>query len=113
EVPTTGGPPERLLRAELARLAPSPARERAVAALGELERARDRVAAAAGAPERLDEALAALDRTFAELTGQDGVRNPGEAYAGRTIAGEDCVRDVEVAIGPALVARLAGPLELV
>lgn len=113
EVPTVGGPPEELLRAELARLAPSPARDRAAAALDELVRARDRVAAAAGSAERVDEALGALERTFGELTGQEGVRSHGETYAGRTLAGEDCVRDVDVAIGPALLERLAGPLELV
>ena len=113
EVPTTGGPPERLLRAELERLAPSPARDRAFAALDTLERARDRVAAAAGSAERLDEALDEIERTFVGLTGQDSVRNHGEAYAGRTIVGEDCVRDVEVAVGPPLLERLAGPLQLV
>ena len=47
------------------------------------------------------------------VTGQDSVRNHGEAYAGRAIVGEDCVRDVDVAIGPPLVERLSGPLELV
>lgn len=113
EVPTTGGPPERLLRAALERLAPSSARDRALAALAELEQARDRVSAAAGSADHVDAAIAALERTFVLLTGQDSVRNHGEAYAGRTIVGEDCVRDVEVAIGPPLVARLAGPLELV
>ncbi len=113
EVPTTGGPPERLLRAELERLAPSPARDRAFAALEALERARDRVSAAAGSADRVDEALDAIERTFVELTGRDSVRNHGEAYAGRTIAGEDCVRDVEVALGPPLLERLSGPLQLV
>jgi hypothetical protein len=113
EVPTTGGPPEHLLRAALERLAPSPARDRAVAALEALERARDGVAAAAGSAERVDAALEVLERTFVALTGQEGVRRHGEAYAGRTLAGEDCVRDVEVAIGPAVVERLAGPLRLV
>lgn len=121
EVPTTGGAPERLLRGEIEQLASSPARARALAALDELEAARDRVsgaACAAGAPElagvdALDTALDGLERTFVALTGQDSVRNHGEAYAGRTIAGEDCVRDVEVALGPAVIDRLSGPLELV
>ena len=113
EVPTTGGPPERLLRAQLERIAPCPARERAVAALDALEEARDRLASAAGSPERVDEAIDALEQTFVALTGQDSVRSHGEAYAGRTIVGEDCVRDVAVTIGPPIVQRLAGPLELV
>lgn len=113
EVPTTGGPPERLLRAQLERIAPCPARDRAVAALDALEQARDRLAAAAGSPEGVDEAIDALEQTFVAVTGQDSVRNHGEAYAGRTIVGEDCVRDVEVTIGPPVVQRLAGPLGLV
>jgi hypothetical protein len=113
EVPTTGGPPEHLLRAALDRLAPSPARDRAFAALDALERARDRVSAAAGSAVRVDEAIDELERTFVGVTGQDSVRNPGETYAGRTIVGEDCVRGVDVAIGPGIVERLAGPLELV
>lgn len=113
EVPTTGDPPERLLRAELDRLEPSPARDRAFAALEALERARDRVSAAAGSAARLDEALDAIERTFVELTGRDSTRHHGEAYAGRTIVGEDCVRDVEVELGPPLLERLSGPLQLV
>lgn len=113
EVPTTGGPPERLLRDALARLAPAPAVARAHAALDALEAARDGVTAAAGDAARVDAALDALERTFVELTGQEGVRSHGEAYAGRTLAGEDCVRDVDVAFGPALLERLSGPLQLV
>ena len=113
EVPTTGGPPERLLFAELERLAPSPARDQALDALASLERARDGVAAAAGTAEPLDHAIDELERTFVTLTGQDSVRHHGEAYAGRTIVGEDCVRDVEVELGLPLVERLSGPLQLV
>lgn len=113
EVPTRGGPPEQLLRTELARIAPSAARDRASAALSSLERGRDAVAAAGGSAEQVAHAIGDLERLFVSLTGLDSVRNPGEAYAGRTIVGLDCVRDVDVAIGPGVVARLAGPLELV
>lgn len=113
EVPTKGGPPERLLRAALAQIADGPARARGIAALDELEHARDRVAAAAGSAPDLDAAIDDLQRTFVALTGHDSVRHHGEAYAGRTIVGEDCVRDVEVVFGPPLIARLAGPLQLV
>jgi hypothetical protein len=113
EVPTTGGPPEQLLRAELERLSPTAARDRAFAALAELERARDQVSAAAGSSERVDAAIAGLERVFVEVTGQDSVRGAGEAYAGRTIVGEDCERDVDVALGPPLIERLSGPLQLV
>ncbi len=113
EVPTCGDAPERLLHAALDRLPDAEARTRARAALTALERARDGVALAAGDLPRLEAALDRMDRTFVELTRQDSTRNSGETYAGRTLLGEDCVRDVEVEIGPAVLERLAGPLELV
>jgi hypothetical protein len=112
EVPTVGGRPEALLRSALARLAPSPTRARGLAALATLEQARDGVAAATGSA-RLETAIAELEQTFAAMTEHASTRNPGEAYAGRTIVVEDCERDVELALGPPVIDRLAGPLELV
>jgi len=53
EVPTTGGPPEELLRAELERLPAGEPRRRATAALAALEAGRDQVSAAAGDADRL------------------------------------------------------------
>jgi Lantibiotic dehydratase, N terminus len=101
------------LRSELDRLAPTPARDRAFAMLDTLESARDRVSAAAGSAELLDAAIAALEDTFVGLTGQDSTRGHGQAYAGRTLVGEDCVRGVDVDVGPPLIERIAGPLQLV
>jgi len=112
DTPTTGGRPEALLRGELERLASGPARDRALAALAELERARDEVAEAAGSPARLSVAFDRLDQTFASLTGVDPVRHPGQTYAARTIAFEQCKRDVQLEVGPAVCQRLAPPLRL-
>jgi hypothetical protein len=112
EVPTTGDDPEVLLRRSLAELGDAPAVHAARTQLDELVAARDRVADAAGSAERVDAALDALEQTFLRLTGQEGVRHHGEAYAGRTLAGEDCERDVDVVLGPAMRDVLR-PLELV
>jgi hypothetical protein len=100
------------LRRQLERMPDSPARAGALAALGELEAARDGVAAAAGDADALDRALAALDDTFVRLTGRPPTRLSGRTYAGRTLVVEECVRDVEVAVGPALREQLAAPLAL-
>ncbi len=112
-VPTAGFAPERGLRAELARLAPSAAREAAEGALGELEAARDRVAAAAGQPDLLDEAMAALDETFVRLTGKGASRNAGKTYAGRSTFFEDCRRDSTLVLGRSVLDRIASPLALI
>lgn len=98
------------LRAALEAHASAAVRERGLAALGRLEVARDGVAAAS--PVELGGALAALDATFTELTGREASRNPGQAYGARTLAYLDCMRDLDVTIGPGLLARLAPALEV-
>jgi hypothetical protein len=112
EIPTKGAAPEVLMREALGGL-PDASRARVHATLARFEHARDVVAAAAGQPEKLDDALATLDESFHELTGLEGVRMEGRTYAGRTLVGEDCVRDVDVTLGAGFVERLRGPLALV
>jgi Lantibiotic dehydratase, N terminus len=109
DVPTSGGRPEALLRAELERVE-GPARGRALEALDRLEAARDDVGRAAGSPELLDGALRRLDETFIELTEAEPSRRHGQTYAGRTVGFEMCRRDVEVEVGPGLWRELAPPL---
>lgn len=110
-----GGPtsPERELRARLSALPPGEPRERALFALGALCDAKDRVAAAAGDPEALGEAMAALEATFGELTGQRAQRSEGKTYAGRTLVYEDCLRNVRAEAGRAFLDRLGPPLAVV
>jgi hypothetical protein len=112
EVPTTGAHPERLIRGVLEALPPSPARARATGALDEIDAARDRVAAAAGDPASLDGAAAGLEELFARVTGKEGTRRGGELYAARTLFYEDCRRDADVSIGPALVDAVRAPIAL-
>jgi hypothetical protein len=101
---------EHELRAALEAHADASLRERGLAALDRLEAARDTLADAS--PEELADALAALDATFVELTGRDAVRNPGQAYGARTLAYIDCMRDLNVTIGPGLLAELAPALQV-
>lgn len=101
---------ERELRAALEAHADAATRERGLAALDRLEAARDAVAAAS--PDALRDTLAALDATFTEVTGAAAFRNPGQAYGARTLSYVDCMRDLDVTIGPGLLARLAPALHV-
>ena len=90
--------PERDLRARLAGDADG------LAALDRLEAAR---AAAAGASrDALPLALDELDRVFEELTGRPAVRGEGDSGGGRTVAYLDCMRDLDLTLGPAVLDEL-------
>ena len=107
----TGPHAEDELRAQLERHVDDGVRERGLAALDRLVAARDALAAAPA--DGLLEALGALDAVFVELTGLEPVRNPGRAYGARTLAYLDCMRDLDVTIGPDLRAELAPALQVI
>ncbi len=104
--------PERNLRRVLERIGDRRLREPALAALTELETARDAVTSAAGIADTLDRAIAGLETRFTQLTGLDATRAAGSTYAARTLVYEDCRRDIEVEIGPHILAALGPPLSL-
>ncbi|MQS10735.1 lantibiotic dehydratase [Streptomyces kaniharaensis] len=104
--------PERTLIARLELIPDPEVRAHAIAMVDRLVAARDEVAAAAGDDVALEAAMARLGACFEEITGVGGERRPGQTYAGRTLVYEDTVRDVRVALGPALREQLAGPLTL-
>jgi hypothetical protein len=81
---------------------------RGLAALSELEAARNALARAGR--DALPAALAELDETFTRLTDTSPTRNPGRAYGARTLAYLDCMRDLHVTIGPALLDEIAPAL---
>jgi hypothetical protein len=112
EIPTGTSAPEAALFAQLSSMPASDARARALASLDVLEQRRADVAGASGDPSALDAALDRLETTFASLTGSAATRRGGETYAGRTLVYEDCRRDVELSLGPALRERLGPPLAL-
>jgi hypothetical protein len=104
--------PEKTLRGLLNLIEEQSTRQQAFAALNELEAARSEVVAAQEDPEKLDSALANLDSVFIRLTGEEPTRAHGQTYAARTLVYEDCVRDVEINLGPAFFESLSEPLSL-
>jgi len=112
EIPTTLARPEQNLRQQLARAPECEARTRALAIVDEFETLRTNVAAAGEDERPLDDSIAALDLAFERVTGTAAQRRGGQAYAGRTLLFEDCVRDVDLRLGRALIDRLAPALTL-
>jgi hypothetical protein len=112
ELPVEAGAEKRLRRA-LHRIEAADLRLPVLAALDELENARQHVAAANTHSEALDASLQALEETFIRLTGRETSRAAGEMYAGRTLIYNDCQRDLQIEIGPALVSELGPPLSLI
>lgn len=104
--------PQQALREQLARIGDAAVREPAMAALDQLEAGRQAVADAVGDPDRLTGAMSALQNVFTRHTGSAAVRRPGQFYAGRTLVHEECRRDLDVVVGPELVATLMPPLSL-
>ena len=83
-------------------------RARGLRALTALEAARDALARADA--RALPAALAALDAEFVRLTGAAPTRNPGRAYGARTLAYVDCMRDLDVTLGPDVLAEITPAL---
>jgi hypothetical protein len=104
--------PERSLRELLGRIDDLAAKAPLERALDELEAIRRKLADAAGDADATSAALANLDATFNEITGQAATRSAGKTYAGRTLVYEDCVRDCEVEIGPDVLAEIGPALSL-
>jgi hypothetical protein len=105
--------PERGLVRALERIADEPLRAWSMGLLAELERDRAAVALAADDQRTLSGALEALDQTFTRLTTAEASRNPGRTYGSKRVVYEDCCRDLDVDLGPLMLAELAAPLSLV
>jgi hypothetical protein len=101
--------PERDLRSLLTAHPDERVRTRGTAMLERLVAARDAVAAASAA--HLRTRLATLDSAFVELTGGEPVRNHGRAYGARTLAYVDCMRDLDVTLGPTLITEVRPALQ--
>lgn len=99
--------PERELRLQLDRRSDRTT-ERLLAALKQLEAAREAVVAAS--PEHLSGSLRELDVLFERLTGRSAVRRPDDAEGGPTPVYLDCMRDVDLTLGPALTGELSNGL---
>lgn len=93
--PLPMGPfPERALRPQLAD----------TSGLDRLEVARDAVTSSRR--EEVPAALDHLDAVFEGITGRPAARAEGDSGGGRTIAYLDCMRDLDMTLGPALLDEL-------
>lgn len=104
---------EQDLRAQLERIDDESLRTQALALLTGMEKGRQAVARAAGDASALDRALEELEERFSGLCGLAPTRDAGATYAGRTLVYEDCQRDLEMNIGPAVIHELDSPLRLI
>jgi hypothetical protein len=100
--------PERDLRDRLTRHPDPQVRERGLVALDRLEAARQAVADAGR--DGLLEVMIALDSLFQELAGRPAVWAEGDADGGRTVAYLDCMRDLDMTLGPGVLAELRATL---
>ena len=83
--------------------------ERGLGLLGRLEAARSTVAAADGVDD-LVRSLDEFDTTYQELTGEAPAPGEESAGGGRTPLYLDCMRDLDIQLGPAIVSELAGAM---
>ncbi|MBA2460864.1 MAG: hypothetical protein H0V45_03720 [Actinobacteria bacterium] len=65
---------------------------------------------AAAGPEQVAAALDQLDRVFEEVSGRAAERSDGDSGGGRTIAYLDCMRDLDLTLGPTVVDELRASL---
>ena len=79
-----------------------------VGGLDRLEVARAAVAAAP--PTGVAAALDQLDRTFEAVAGRSAARAEGDSGGGRTVAYLDCMRDLDMTLGPAVLDELRASL---
>jgi hypothetical protein len=105
--------PERSARTLLSRVPDASVREPAERALAELTAARDDGAAAAGDADRVAAAMAGLEATFTRLSGAPASRGAGQAYAGRTLVYEECLRGDTVQLGSDTLDGIREALALV
>lgn len=99
--------PERELRAQLE----ARGEQKGLQSLDRLEEARRAVAGASG-PEQVLAALEKFDASFEELTGEPPRPAEDGAEGGRTPLYLDCMRDLDIRLGPGVVNELASSLPI-
>jgi amino acid adenylation domain-containing protein len=105
--------PERSAAAILSRVSDERVRGPAEAALGQLTAARDELSGAAGDADRVAAAMAGLEATFTRMAGLAPTRRAGAAYAGRTLAYEECSRGDAVRLGADALDGIRAALAMV
>ncbi|TLQ44535.1 lantibiotic dehydratase [Streptomyces marianii] len=105
--------PERQLRGQLMRVSDVKRRTAALRDLDDVVRAVAALKEHAAEPERLARALTAAEEVFVRVTGERAEQGAGQFYAGKRIAYEDCVADLDVKLGPEVLGKVGPVLELV
>jgi hypothetical protein len=100
------------LREQIVRVGDPEVRREALNLLDKIGAAFTEVDAAAGDPMELNRTMRNLERVFEEVTNAPRNRNPGTTYGGRTVAYEDCQRDIEIQITPDLLGPIVPALSL-
>lgn len=95
-----------VLDARLAAIADERVRHRARATLAPFEAALRSLEAAAGDADAVAGAQSALAGAFSEASGASAARRSGRMYAGRGVAYEETLRDLEMELGEDFLARV-------
>jgi hypothetical protein len=103
---------DRALESLVAGIGDAELRATATAVLDRMKAAKASVRDAGGKPENLYSALQNIDSTFEQVTGTTARRSAGSMYAGRTIVYEDCRRNLQLRISPALLEPILPALSL-
>jgi hypothetical protein len=102
-----------VLRRRVAAIRDDAARTAAQERLDRYCRSLAAVGESGGNADAVRRAQEALVTTFRELTGAAAARNEGQMYAGRGLAYEDCLRNLDIDLGADFVHRLAEGLPAV
>jgi Lantibiotic dehydratase, N terminus len=98
------------LRKSLGGIGDPDLRAEACEAFERLTGARDELAAAAGDPDAVAAGMRRLEETFVEITGGQAQHRPGATYAGRGVAYEEALRDLELTFGGPVLSTVAPAL---
>ena len=105
--------PEIVLRKLLLAIEDEPLRDRSLAVLDEIIEKQEAIQRSAGSADGVARSLRDLDEAFVRTTGRATTRADGEVYAGRTLAYEDCRRDLDVELGAPFLEELSPALSMV
>ncbi len=104
---------ERHLRRQLERIGDADLRASSLAEMDTLDDARIALEAAAGDADAVVRAIDRLNDEFERSAGVAATRHAGQTYGARTVAYEDCIRHMKVALGTRLRKELQPPLDLI
>lgn len=96
-----------VLNARLSAIGDDRVRARAQARIAPFLAALSALGDASGDAGAVVDAQVALAEAFSEASGSTAVRRPGRMYAGRGVAYEECLRDLDIELGTDFLARVS------